>query len=131
MRIYLTSVPVDDQDKALKFYTEVLGFVKKTEIPLGEAKWLTVVSPDEPDGTELLLEPDKNPTIDPATKRFKKILFDSGIPFTSFAVDDIEKEYQRMKRMGVTFTMAPTKMGPVAVAVFDDTCGNLIQLVQK
>ena len=131
MRIYLTSVPVDDQDKALKFYTEVLGFVKKTEIPLGEAKWLTVVSPDEPDGIELLLEPDKNPTIDPATKRFKKSLFDAGIPFASFAVDDIEKEYQRMKRMGVTFTMAPTKMGPVAVAVFDDTCGNLIQLVQK
>lgn len=131
MRINLTSVYVHDQDKALRFYTEVLGFVKKTEIPFGDAKWLTVVSPQDPDGIELLLEPDKNPNIEPATKNFKKTLFDAGIPFTSFAVDDIEKEYRRLNELGVKFTMAPTKMGPVTVAVFDDTCGNLIQLAQK
>ena len=108
-----------------------MGFFKKTEIPFGEAKWLTVVSPEEPNGTELLLEPDKNPAIDPAGREFKKTLFDAGIPFTSFAVDDIEKEYERMRKLGVAFTMAPTKMGQVTVAVFEDTCGNLIQLVQK
>lgn len=124
MRINLTSVLVDDQDKALKFYTEVLGFVKKTDIPVGEAKWLTVVSPEEPGGTELLLEPNAHP----AAKTFQKALFEDGIPLTSFAVDDIEKEYERMRNLGVVFTMKPTKTGPVTVAVFDDTCGNLIQL---
>jgi len=131
MRINLTNIYVDDQDKALRFYSEVLGFVKKTDIPLGESRWLTVVSPEELDGTELLLEPDKNPAIDPATRNFKKTLFDAGIPFTSFAVNDIGQEYQRIKNLGVRFTMAPTKMGPVTVAVFDDTCGNLIQMAQQ
>jgi catechol 2,3-dioxygenase-like lactoylglutathione lyase family enzyme len=126
MRINLTSVLVDDQAKALKFYTEVLAFVKKIEMPMGEFKWLTVVSPDEPDGTQLLLEPDAHP----AAKPFKKALFDDGIPATSFAVDDIQKEYERMSRLGVVFSMKPTKTGPVTVAVFDDTCGNRIQIVQ-
>ncbi|HEV8287070.1 MAG TPA: VOC family protein [Chitinophagaceae bacterium] len=135
MKIVVTSVMVDNQDKALKFYTEVLGFVKKTEIPLGEAKWLTVVSPEDQNGTELLLEPDWNAAIQingkPAAKEFKKILVEAGIPYTSFGVDNIQTEYERMKRLGVKFTMAPTKMGPVTVAVFDDTCGNLIQIAQK
>jgi len=127
MKIRLSSVYVDEQDKALKFYTEVLGFVKKTDIPAGKYRWLTVVSPEEPDGTELLLEPSDNP----ATKTFKNALFEQGIPLTQFAVKDIQKEYERMKKLGVNFTMEPTKMGPVTVAVFDDTCGNLIQIVQQ
>src|SRR5712692_1890512 len=126
MKIKLTSVFVDDQDHALKFYTEVLGFVKKREIPLGEFKWLTVVSPEEPDGVELLLEPSDNP----ATLAFKKALGQQGIPLTTFFVDDIQKEYERMTRLGVKFTMQPTAMGPTSMAVFDDTCGNLIQLNQ-
>jgi catechol 2,3-dioxygenase-like lactoylglutathione lyase family enzyme len=126
MRINLTSVLVDDQDKALTFYTTVLGFVKKNDIPLGQFKWLTVVSPDDLDGTELLLEPDDNP----AAKTFKQALVAQGIPLTSFAVDDIQKEYERLKKLGVVFTMPPTQMGPVTVAVFDDTCGNLIQIGQ-
>lgn len=124
--IKLTSVFVDDQDQALKFYTEVLGFVKKREIPLGKAKWLTVVSPAEPDGTELLLEPSDNP----ATKVFKKAIVEQGIPIAAFAVEDIQEMYERMKKMGVVFTKAPTQMGPVIQAVFDDTCGNLIQIYQ-
>lgn len=126
MRIKLSSVFVDDQDRALKFYTEVLGFVKRTEIPLGAAKWLTVVSPEEPGGTELLLEPSDNP----ATKTFKKAVFEQGIPLTAFAVDNIQKEYERLRRLGVRFTMEPTEAGPVTMAVFDDTCGNLIQIFQ-
>lgn len=126
MKIRLSSVYVDELDKALKFYTEVLGLVKKTDIPAGKYRWLTVVSPEEPDGTELLLEPSDNP----ATKTFKKALFEQGIPLTQFAVEDIQKEYERMKKLGVNFTMETTKMGPVTVAVFDDTCGNLIQIVQ-
>jgi len=126
MKIKLTSVLVDDQDKALKFYTGVLGFVKKRDIPVGEAKFLTVVSPEEPDGTELLLEPSDNP----AAKTFKKAIFEQGIAATAFAVEDIQKEYERMKKLGVVFTMGPTKMGPVTQAVFDDTCGNLIQIYQ-
>ena len=126
MRIHLASVFVDDQDKALRFYTEVLGFVKKMDIPAGEFKWLTVVSPEEPDGTQLLLEPNDNP----ASKTFQKAIFDQGIPITSFAVDDIQKEYARLKALGVTFTMQPTAMGPVTQAVFEDTCGNLIQIAQ-
>ena len=124
MKIKLTSVLVDDQDKALKFYTEVLGFVKKRDIPAGEFKFLTVVSPEEPDGTELLLEPNENP----AAKTFQKAIFEQGIPLAAFAVEDIQKEYERMKKLGVVFTMEPTKMGPVTQAVFDDTCGNLIQI---
>jgi catechol 2,3-dioxygenase-like lactoylglutathione lyase family enzyme len=124
MRINVTSVLVDDQDKALRFYTDVLGFVKKTEIPLGEARWLTVVSPDEPDGVELLLEPDGHP----AARPWKEALVADGIPFTSFAVDDVRAEYERLNGLGVTFTQPPTEMGPVVTAVFDDTCGNLIQI---
>ncbi len=126
IKIRLTSVPVDDQDKALKFYTQVLGFVVKRDIPLGEYRWLTVVSPDEPDSTELLLEPDNNP----AAKVFKKALVEQAIPFTAFAVDDVQKEYERMKALGVAFTVKPTQAGPTTIAVFDDTCGNLIQIFQ-
>jgi catechol 2,3-dioxygenase-like lactoylglutathione lyase family enzyme len=126
MRIYVTSVYVDDQDKALRFYTEVLGFRKKTEIPVGEARWLTVVAPDDQDGTELLLEPDAHP----ASRAFKAALVADGIPFTAFAVDDTRAEYERLRGLGVRFTREPTEMGGVVVAVFDDTCGNLIQIVQ-
>ncbi len=126
MKIKLTSVFVDDQDKALKFYTEVLGFVKKQDFPVGQFKWLTVVSPEEPEGVELLLEPSENP----ATKTFKKALVEQGIAATTFFVDDIQKEYERMKELGVVFTLEPTNIGPATIAVFDDTCGNLIQLTQ-
>ncbi|MGD8189678.1 VOC family protein [Brevibacillus ginsengisoli] len=126
MKIKLTSIFVDNQDKALQFYTEVLGFVKKKEIPLGEAKWLTVVSPDSPEGTELVLEPNNNP----AAKTFQKALFEQGIPFTAFAVEDIHQEYERLTKLGVEFTMKPTQAGPVTQAVLDDTCGNLIQIFQ-
>jgi catechol 2,3-dioxygenase-like lactoylglutathione lyase family enzyme len=124
MRINLASVLVDDQKRALDFYTGVLGFVKKTEIPLGEAFWLTVVSPEEPDGIELLLEPDSHPSARP----FKQALVDDGIPFTSFAVDDVSAEYERLRGLGVVFTQDPLEMGGVTTAVFDDTCGNLIQI---
>ena len=127
MKIYVTSVFVDDQEKALGFYTGVLGFVKKNDVPVGEHRWLTVVSPEDPEGTELLLEPDANP----AAKAFKKALHEQGIPLTSFAVEDIRGEYERLRGLGVEFTMAPTEAGPVTVAVFDDTCGNLIQIVQQ
>jgi catechol 2,3-dioxygenase-like lactoylglutathione lyase family enzyme len=127
MRINLTSVLVDDQDKALRFYTDVLGFVKKSEIPLGEARWLTVVSPEDPDGPELLLEPDAHP----AAKPFKEALVSDGIPFTSFAVTDVQHEFERLRELGVRFTQEPTAMGPVTTAVFDDTCGNLIQIAQR
>ena len=123
-RITITSVLVDDQDKALRFYTEVLGFAKKTEVPVGEDRWLTVVSPDDPDGTELLLEPDGHPAAGP----FKQALQDDGIPFTSFAVNDVNAEYQRLRSLGVRFTQEPLEMESVTTAVFDDTCGNLIQL---
>jgi predicted enzyme related to lactoylglutathione lyase len=127
VRMNLTSVPVDDQRKALKFYTEVLGFIKKHDIPCGEDSWLTVVSPEGPDDIELLLEPLGFPPARP----YQKALRDAGIPWTAFGVDNIQKEHDRLKELGVTFTMAPTPMGPVTVAVFDDTCGNLIQIVQK
>lgn len=126
MKIKLSSVFVDDQDKALKFYTEVLGFIKNKDEPVGQYKWLTVVSPEEPDGTELLLEPSDNP----ATKVFKKAIFEQGIPLTAFAVEDTQKEYERLKKLGVRFTMEPTRTGPTTVAVFDDTCGNFIQIYQ-
>jgi catechol 2,3-dioxygenase-like lactoylglutathione lyase family enzyme len=124
MRINLASVLVDDQDKALRFYTEVLGFVKKTEVPLGEHRWLTVVSPEDPDGVELVLEPDAHPAVRP----FKEALVADGIPFTSFAVPDVQAEFDRLKQLGVTFTQEPASMGPVTTAVLDDTCGNLIQI---
>jgi catechol 2,3-dioxygenase-like lactoylglutathione lyase family enzyme len=128
MKIVVTSVLVDDQAKALKFYTEVLGFVKKTDIPLGEgARWLTVVSPDDPNGTELLLEPDAHP----AARPFKRALVEDGIPFTSFAVKNIDAEYSRLKAAGVQFTQPPVDMGPVKTAVLDDTCGNLIQIATQ
>ncbi len=126
MKINLSSVMVDDQNKALKFYTEVLGFVKKTDIPMGEARWLTVVSPEAPDDIELLLEPMGFP---PAMT-YQKALFEAGTPLTAFAVDDIQKEYERMAKVGVVFKTKPTQMGPVTIAVFEDTCGNLIQIVQ-
>ena len=127
MRINVTSVLVDNQDKALAFYTDVLGFLKKTDIPLGGgAKWLTVVSPDAPDGVELLLEPDAHP----AARPFKEALVEDGIPYTSFAVDDVQAEFDRLSGLGVTFVQPPTPMGPVTTAVFDDTCGNLIQIAE-
>ena len=124
-RIYITSVLVDDQQRALDFYTGVLGFTPKTDLPAGEARWLTVVSPEDPDGPELLLEPDDHP----AARPFKQALREDGIPFTSFAVDDVRSEYERLRAAGVSFTQEPTDMGPVTTAVLDDTCGNLIQLV--
>jgi catechol 2,3-dioxygenase-like lactoylglutathione lyase family enzyme len=124
MRINVTSVLVDDQEKALHFYTDVLGFVRKRDIPLGEARWLTVVSPDEPDGTELLLEPDEHP----AAKPFKEALASDGIPFTSFAVEDVKAEFERLRSLGVRFTQEPAEMGPTTTAVLDDTRGNLIQI---
>ena len=127
MKINLTSIFVDDQDKALNFYTGVLGFIKKTDIPLGKFKWLTVISPEGPGDIELLLEPMEFPP----SRIYQKALFDAGIPLTAFSVDDIQKEFERMEKLGVVFKTKPTKMGPVTVAVFDDTCGNLIQLVGK
>jgi catechol 2,3-dioxygenase-like lactoylglutathione lyase family enzyme len=126
MKIKLTSVLVDDQDKALKFYTEVLGFVKKRDIPVGKFRWLTVVSPEGPDDIELVLEPNENP----AAQTYQKALFEAGIPFTAFAVDDIQKEFERLQQLGVVFKSEPTKMGEVTIAVFEDTCGNLIQIYQ-
>lgn len=128
MKIKLTSIPIDDYDKALKFYTEVLGFVKKQDIPLGNgARWITVVSPEEPDGTELLLEPNVDY---PAMKALKDALVKDGIPFTAFQVGDIQREYSRLKELGVEFSMEPTNMGMTTAAVFNDTCGNLIQIYQ-
>lgn len=127
MRIHLSSVYVDDQDKALRFYTNVLGFRKQTDIPLGDARWLTVVSPDEPSGTELVLEPDGHPAVRP----FKEALVNDGIPLTSFAVEDVHEEFQRLRAHGVRFTQEPVDMGPVTTAVFDDTCGNLLQIAHQ
>lgn len=124
--INVTSVLVDDQEKALKFYTEVLGFIKKTDVPLGEHRWLTVVSPKEQSGVELLLEP---MAFEPA-RMYQKALKDAGIPWTSFAADDVQKEYERLKALGVVFSIEPTTAGPVMIAVLDDTCGNNIQLAQ-
>ena len=124
MKINLTSVLVDDQKKALAFYTNVLGFQEKTNVSMGEHSWLTVVSPDDPDGVELVLEPDAHP----AAKPFKDALVADGIPYTSFAVIDVQAEYERLSAQGVVFTQAPLTMGPVTTAVFDDTCGNLIQI---
>ncbi|GAA0300024.1 VOC family protein [Streptomyces polychromogenes] len=125
MRIHLTSVFVDDQAKALHFYTEILGFVKKHDVPLGETdRWLTVVSRDEPSGTELLLEPAGHPAVKP----YRDALVRDGIPLAQFAVDDVHAEYERLRALGVRFTQEPVQMGPVTTAVLDDTCGNLIQL---
>jgi catechol 2,3-dioxygenase-like lactoylglutathione lyase family enzyme len=127
MKIVVTSVFVDDQDKALRFYTEVLGFIKKTEIPMGSARWLTVVGPGDPEGVELLLEPDSHPAVGP----FKQALVQDGIPFASFGVADVRAEYERLRAAGVRFTQPPVALGPVTTAVLDDTCGNLIQIAQK
>ncbi|MER7708152.1 VOC family protein [Kitasatospora sp. NPDC097605] len=127
MRINLTSVFVDDQAKALRFYTELLGFVPKHDVPLGEDRWLTVVSPEQPDGTELLLEPDGHRAVGP----YKRALVEDGIPAASFAVDDVRAEFERLRGLGVRFTQEPVEMGPVTTAVLDDTCGNLVQLTQE
>jgi len=127
VKIVVTSVLVDDQEKALRFYTDVLGFEKKNDIPMGEARWLTLVSPGDGTGVELLLEPDSHPAAGP----FKAALVEDGIPFTSFGVDDVQAEFERLKGFGVTFTQEPVAMGPVTTAVFDDTCGNLIQIAQQ
>ena len=126
MRIYITSIFVDDQAKALDFYTKKLGFEVKNDVPLGEHRWLTVVSKEQPDGTELLLEPSDHPAVTPC----KNALVEDGIPATSFQVDDVDAEFERLKDIGIKFTQVPTDAGPVLMAVFDDTCGNLIQLVQ-
>ena len=127
MKIVLTSILIDDQDKALRVYTEMLGFVKKTDVPLGTHRWLTVVSPEARDGVELVLEPDGHP----AARPFKNALVADGIPFTSFGVADVKAEFDRLSRAGVRFTQPPVAMGPVITAVLDDTCGNLIQLAQR
>jgi catechol 2,3-dioxygenase-like lactoylglutathione lyase family enzyme len=127
MKIVVTSVLVDDQEKALRFYTDVLGFIKKNDIPMLQFRWLTVVSPGDADGVELLLEPDAHPAAGP----FKRALVEDGIPFTSFGVDDVQGEFDRLRKAGVHFTQPPVAMGPVTTAVLDDTCGNLIQIVQK
>ncbi|MBY6411844.1 VOC family protein [Rhodococcus sp. BP-252] len=125
MKIYISSLFVPDQDKALEFYTTTLGFVVKHEIPLGEHKWLTIVSAENPDGPEVSLEPD----VHPAVKPFKTALMEDGIPATSFMVDDVNAEYERLTKLGVVFTQQPTEMGSMTLATFDDTCGNLIQIV--
>lgn len=125
-RITVTSVFVDEQDKALSFYTDTLGFQPKANIPLGDHSWITVVSPDAPEGTELLLEPDQHP----AAQAYKQALVADGIPATMFEVDDLAAEHRRLSELGVRFTTEPTEMGNVTIAVLDDTCGNLIQLVQ-
>ncbi|GJF23034.1 MULTISPECIES: VOC family protein [Streptomyces] len=128
MKIRLTSVFVDDQAKALHFYTDILGFVKRHDVPVGEKdRWLTVVSPDEPDGTELLLEPAGHPAVKP----YRDALVQDGIPLAQFAVADVRAEYERLRGLGVRFTQEPLEMGPVTTAVLDDTCGNLIQIVTQ
>jgi catechol 2,3-dioxygenase-like lactoylglutathione lyase family enzyme len=127
MKIVVTSVLVDDQEKALRFYTDVLGFEKKEDIDMGDGRWLTVVSSQDRDGVELLLEPDAHP----AAKPFKAALVEDGIPYASFGVDDLQAEFSRLRNLGVTFTQEPVDLGPVKTAVFDDTCGNLIQIAQR
>src|SRR5699024_10599108 len=127
MKIIVTSIFVQDQDKALDFYTETLGFVKKHDVPSGEFRWITLVSPEEQEGTELLLEPNNHP----AAKEYQKKLFEEGIPVTMFGVEDVQKEYDRLLKHGVKFTMGPTDAGQVTIAVLDDTCGNLIQIAQN
>ncbi|NAP01324.1 VOC family protein [Halomonas sp. MG34] len=127
MRIIVNSIFVEDQDKALEFYSETLGFVKKHDVPTGEHRWITLVSQDDQDGTELLLEPNEHP----AAKDYQQRLFAEGIPVTMFGVADIHEEYKQLVEKGVQFTMEPTEMGNVTIAVFDDTCGNLIQIIQQ
>lgn len=127
MKVIVTSIFVQDQDKALEFYSEKLGFIKKDDVPAGEYRWITLVSPEDQEGTEILLEPNDHP----AAKEYQKKLFADGIPATMFGVEDIHKEYLRLLEKDVQFTMEPTEMGNVTIAVFDDTCGNLIQIIQK
>jgi catechol 2,3-dioxygenase-like lactoylglutathione lyase family enzyme len=127
MKVIVTSIFVQDQDKALKFYTETLGFVKKHDIPVGEHRWIALVSPEDQEGTELLLEPNAHP----AAKEYQKKIFAEGIPATMFGVADVHEEYNRLIKLGVKFTIEPTVMGDVTLAVFDDTCGNLIQIAQN
>ncbi len=127
MKISLVSVSVGDQERALEFYAQKLGFVKKHDIPIGDARWLTVVSPEDPDGPEVVLEPNAGY---PAMKALKEALVNDGIPFTAFEVDDIDVEYQRLRELGVEFTGEPVDISGTKVAVFDDTCGNLIQIYQ-
>jgi len=127
MKIGVSSVFVEDQEQALKFYTEKLGFIKKQDVAAGQYRWLTVVSPDDQEGTELLLEPNNNP----AAKTYQKAIFEQGIPATSFWVEDVKNEYERLKSLGIIFKMEPAEMGPVTIAVFNETCGNLIQIAQK
>ena len=127
MRIHLASIFVDDQEKALRFYTEVLGFAKKEDVPVGEYRWLTVVSPGEETGTQLVLEPDAHPAVKP----LKDALVDDGIPFTQFAVENVKTEHERLRSLGVRFTQAPTNLGPATTAVFEDTCGNLISIAHR
>ncbi|SOC19518.1 predicted enzyme related to lactoylglutathione lyase [Ureibacillus xyleni] len=127
MKIIVTSIFVNDQEKAVKFYCDTLGFVKKHDVPAGEYRWIALVSPDNEHGTELILEPNNHP----AAKDYQQRLFTEGIPVTMFGVDDIESEYQRLLDKGVKFTMKPTKMGDVTIAVFDDTCGNHLQIIQQ
>ena len=127
MKIVVTSVIVDDQEKALRFYTDILGFTKKADVPMGPYRWLTVVSAGDPNGVELLLEPDQHPAVGP----FKRALVEDGIPFASFGVEDVQAAYDRLRQAGVHFTQPPVAMGPVTMAVLDDTCGNLIQIAQK
>ena len=127
MRISLTSVFVDDQAQALTFYTDVLGFIKKTDVPMGPHRWLTVVSPQDPDGVELVLEPAGHPAVQP----FREALMHDGIPFTSFSVADVGEEHRRLAARGVRFTQEPAAMGPVTTAVFHDGCGNLIQIASR
>lgn len=127
MKIIVTSIFVEDQDKALQFYTEKLGFSKKHDVPMGEFRWITLVSPEQQEGTELLLEPNNHP----AAKEYQEKIFAEGIPATMFGVDDIQAEYERLKGLSVKFTIEPTEMGEVTIAVFDDTCGNFIQIAQQ
>lgn len=127
LKIVVTSILVDDQEKALSFYRDTLGFRLKHDVPMGEHRWLTLTSPDEPAGVELLLEPDAHP----ASRKFKAALKEDGIPCTSFGVDDIHAEHERLLKAGVRFVQPPTSFGPVTTAVFDDTCGNLVQMAQK
>ncbi len=127
MKVIINSIFVEDQDKALSFYTEKLGFIKKYDVPVGKFKWLTVVSPEDSDGTQILLEPNNNPV----AKTYQKGVYEQGIPATSFGVENIQTEFEKLKGMGVRFTMEPTKMNTIIVAVFDDTCGNLTQIMQQ
>ena len=127
MKIVLTSILVDDQDKALRFYRDILGFRLKHDIPMGAHRWLTLVSPEQPDGVELVLEPDQHPAAQP----FKSALVADGIPCTSFGVEDVQREHDRLTKLGVRFTQPPVNMGPVTTAVFEDTCGNLLQIAER